>query len=295
MQRLCLFSSPLVTVSDLRCRNVEAPAMPEEEATSHQVVFVRSGMFVKHVGRQRVIAEPAHAVFFNHGETFRVSHPSHGDDCTLITCSASLAVELVELANHRADPAGTPFTSSHVPVLPVTMIHYHILRRALRERHFTALEAEERTIGILTEVVRVAWGGRTVGPVNRRPGTEAYRRRIVEETKLILAANPWAAFSLDGIARSVASSPFHLARIFRAEVGMPVHQYLLRLRLALALERLASGRRNLSELALDLGFASHSHFTTSFRQTFGMSPSVFRRHASTSSIRGFTRQLEIAS
>jgi AraC-like DNA-binding protein len=51
-----------------------------------------------------------------------------------------------------------------------------------------------------------------------------------------------------------------------------VHQYLLGLRLALALEQLGHARGRLSALALGAGFASHSHFTTAFRRTFGVPP-----------------------
>jgi hypothetical protein len=44
----------------------------------------------------------------------------------------------------------------------------------------------------------------------------------------------------------------------------------------LALERLMDGEPNLSALACDLGFTSHSHLTSVFRRTFGTTPSGFR-------------------
>lgn len=44
-----------------------------------------------------------------------------------------------------------------------------------------------------------------------------------------------------------------------------------------ALERLAEGADSLSRLALDLGFSSHSHFTTLFHRVFGVPPSVLKR------------------
>jgi AraC family transcriptional regulator len=292
MHRHSLFASQLVTVSDLRCRNVEAAAMPEEESTSHQVVLVRAGMFVKHVGSRRIVAEPAHVLFFNKGETFRVSHPSRGDDCTAIACSPALASAILSAEQGiNVDCPDRPFSLTHSRISPSALIRYHVLRAALRDRTFGSLEAEELTIDLLHQVVREAY--RTFTPVDSRSrrGTTMYRQRIVEETKVILAADPSASFSLAELARRVACSPFHLSRIFRSQTGMPVHQYLLRLRLALALERLSSGSRNLSQLGLSLGFASHSHFTTSFRQTFGISPSAFRHRASTSC----SMQTDIAS
>ena len=36
---------------------------------------------------------------------------------------------------------------------------------------------------------------------------------------------------------------------------------------------------DLTMLGLDLGFSSHSHFTTAFRQAYGRSPSEFRQAA----------------
>ncbi|MBP0644825.1 helix-turn-helix domain-containing protein, partial [Mycobacterium tuberculosis] len=65
-------------------------------------------------------------------------------------------------------------------------------------------------------------------------------------------------------------------QVFRRVEGLPLHQYLLRLRLARALDRLA-GVEDLSQLAFELGFSSHSHFTATFRQVYGRSPADFQR------------------
>jgi len=71
-------------------------------------------------------------------------------------------------------------------------------------------------------------------------------------------------------------SPSHLARQFRTVTGESIAGYLLRLRLGLALDRLADGERNLAALAVELGFAHHSHFSARFRAAFGVAPSTFR-------------------
>jgi AraC-like DNA-binding protein len=56
---------------------------------------------------------------------------------------------------------------------------------------------------------------------------------------------------------------------------VPLHQYLTQLRLAHALDALPS-TSDLTQLALDVGFSSHSHFTSRFRRAFGTTPSRFR-------------------
>ena len=94
--------------------------------------------------------------------------------------------------------------------------------------------------------------------------------------KLVLARHWRDPLSLDEIARMVHCSPFHLARVFRRETGLPIHQYRNQLRLRGALERMTDPRADLSGIALDVGFSSHSHLTSAFRAAFGVSPSQFR-------------------
>jgi AraC-like DNA-binding protein len=63
--------------------------------------------------------------------------------------------------------------------------------------------------------------------------------------------------------------------VFREVTGQTLHEYRLDLRVRAALEMLESGA-DLSRVAQDLGFASHSHFTSVFRRRAGMTPSRMR-------------------
>jgi AraC-like DNA-binding protein len=83
--------------------------------------------------------------------------------------------------------------------------------------------------------------------------------------------------TLGDVARAVHSSPYHLARVFQQQNGVPIHRYLTRLRLRASLERLQDGAGDLTALALGLGFSSHSHFSDAFRREFGCTPSAVRR------------------
>jgi len=94
--------------------------------------------------------------------------------------------------------------------------------------------------------------------------------------KQVMTAAPWAQHRAEDVAAAVGVSQFHLARVFRAETGTSLHQYLLRIRMERALTRLGEGERQLSRLALELGFSSHSHFSAVFRRHFGESPARAR-------------------
>ena len=58
---------------------------------------------------------------------------------------------------------------------------------------------------------------------------------------------------------------------------MPPHRYLLQQRVARARELLRASNLALTDIALQLGFASHSHFSTAFRSETGLPPSEYRR------------------
>ena len=55
-----------------------------------------------------------------------------------------------------------------------------------------------------------------------------------------------------------------------------MHQYHLRLRLAVALDRLVGPAPQIGVVAHELGFASHAHLTTAFRRVYGVAPSAVR-------------------
>jgi transcriptional regulator GlxA family with amidase domain len=57
---------------------------------------------------------------------------------------------------------------------------------------------------------------------------------------------------------------------------MRLQQYRLRLRLRHALGAVVSSRRSLTDIALDAGFSSHSHFTDIFHHEFDATPSSVR-------------------
>jgi AraC-like DNA-binding protein len=99
---------------------------------------------------------------------------------------------------------------------------------------------------------------------------------LVEAARDVIARRFKDNLSLSEVAREVESSVFHLARVFKTRTGFSLHAYRNQLRLRAALERLAEPGVDLIDIALDLGFSSHSHFTETFRRSFGKTPSAVR-------------------
>ena len=142
-----------------------------------------------------------------------------------------------------------------------------LLKHSLNQGSIEPLEAE----GLALTLVSRAIGPRT----SRASGASYGRRRLVDRVKVLLAADLSQRWTLAQIAREIRGSPVYLTQVFQQVEGMPLYRYHLRLRLARALDLIAE-RGDLSGVAQDLGFSSHSHFSAAFKQAYGMTPAEFR-------------------
>jgi len=100
-------------------------------------------------------------------------------------------------------------------------------------------------------------------------------RERVERAVAILKEHLAEPPDLQHLARQVGCSPYHLSRTFSAQMGMTIPQYLRRLRLDHAAELLSSGRYNVTEAALAVGYSSLSHFSQAFYEQFGCCPGLY--------------------
>jgi AraC-like DNA-binding protein len=109
--------------------------------------------------------------------------------------------------------------------------------------------------------------------VRSRCGTQ---RELAGRARLLVAAHPGGRWPLVEIARRLGCSVFHLSRTFRRVHGRTLTAYRAEIRLQFAVARLRDQPdADLTDLALDCGYSSHSHFTASFRKSLGLTPSAF--------------------
>ncbi len=81
------------------------------------------------------------------------------------------------------------------------------------------------------------------------------------------------------LARIALVSEAHFIRTFRATFGETPHRYLQRRRVERAAFLLRETDRSVTEVCLDVGFASLGTFSRTFRAVVGESPTAYRRHA----------------
>lgn len=98
---------------------------------------------------------------------------------------------------------------------------------------------------------------------------------LMRKAKALLHNRVRERLSLPEVAEALNVSPVYLTQTFTRHEGAPLYRYVLGLRLARAMLRLPECD-DITTLAMDLGFSSHSHFSTVFKSFCGLTPSAFR-------------------
>ncbi|MBV8049223.1 MAG: helix-turn-helix transcriptional regulator [Paludibacterium sp.] len=100
----------------------------------------------------------------------------------------------------------------------------------------------------------------------------AQRRRVLD----LIDARLGQELTVGELARELALSEYHFARMFRESVGEAPHRWIMRRRLARARRLLAHGDLPLDVVANQAGFSHASHLTRHFRTALGATPGTYR-------------------
>ncbi len=97
----------------------------------------------------------------------------------------------------------------------------------------------------------------------------------VEQVIFLLKQNLAGPPPLEELGKKIGCSHFYLSRIFSAQTGQTITQCLRRLRMERAAELLRGHELNVTEVALEVGYNSLSHFSAAFHETFGCCPGLY--------------------
>jgi AraC-like DNA-binding protein len=267
-----VWRSDLVAVGAFRCP-INHPRFADcGPIQNHCFVFPRTSAIIEPSGHRRFIGDRGVVPLYNAGQEYRrLPLDPAGDHCDYFSVSPDVLAAALRARNPSSRDGATGFGVSHVFAGSDLYLRQ---RRVFREAAAaptaaSALHLEERVIGLLDDLLK------------RMPGAIVLRRlrdqhrEVADAARVVLTRRFASNVTLVELSAEVGVSPFHLCRVFRAVTGVTLHQYRERLRLSAALERV-EGDEDLTAIALDLGYSSHSHFTASFRRAFGVTPSGHR-------------------
>lgn len=238
------------------------------------IEFMRVGCFAKRIGSRWTLTDANAAAIFRRDREFDVDHPTAKP--TQGTTLRFHADALEQLARDGLGVTRSDFETARSLGESPTSPRCHVLHRSMLQLCGN---------GTMDSVLFMDTVRATVAPMfaalgslkpvrDALPLRHAEHRRLQSIRELIQHRLP-RSVHLKELADHLGCSEPYVCRWFHAKAGIPLHRYVLRLRLRLALERLAANE-GLSSLALRCGFSSHSHLTTAFRREFGLSPSRVR-------------------
>ncbi len=260
---VALFRSQALEIAAWRCiRDGDALRAVRQHAWP-AFTFVHDGAYLLHTEGRTELVDPGHVSFQGVDSPYATSHPYGVGDCGMtIAIRPDLYYELYPEATVTRIALRSPrFALSDFQL-------------ALRLRHSgeaDALGIEEQALELVRSAVEAQEPSLPGEPARR-----SEHRDLADRARAILSRRFRDPLRLSDLASSLRVSPFHLSRVFRRETGVPLRRYITRLRLLAAMLQ-ARETAGFSQLALELGFSSHSHFTSAFRREFGVAPREARR------------------
>jgi len=113
---------------------------------------------------------------------------------------------------------------------------------------------------------------------NHKPQTNKQYQERINLVWLFIQDNLDEKLKLNELAEIAFLSPFHFHRIFTAKTGESINQYIRRLRLERAANRMIYSTQDITTIALESGYETAAAFSRAFKQQFDCSPSIFRKN-----------------
>ncbi len=243
-------------------------ANPRHVHTVFSMTVAERGVGIHRTGHGAYAMAPGSIAIVNCGE-------SHSGDVppgrNYSSRTIRLAPDLIEACLSQV--TGAPCAEVHVrqPVIHDLTLARSLLRLFdVLEQPGTGLEKEYRLLENLAALC--ARHGRTEPCAAVPRGDE---RACIRRACTFLRDRFAEHVSLDQLASLAGMSPFHFAKVFTRQVGVPPHAFQIHVRLQRATDLLAMGKSHV-ETALETGFCDQSHFCRAFKKKFGVTPAQYR-------------------
>jgi AraC family transcriptional regulator len=259
----CFYGTPSkrFDTSDLRLTEIVYP--PEHKTPEHlheraYFALTLKGAHTKFYGQQRVQCGPQTLIF----------HPPYQRQSGY-SSKAGAQSFLIEIEPRLFDRlCSYPLTTDSLVIFRGGAMNLFARRlyKEFRQRdELSALMIE----GLLLEMLAEATRGYGNKPHRKPP-------HWLEQAKEMIYAQFSESLTVSSIARTVGVHPVYLASEFRRAYHITIGEQIRKLRIDFACCKISTTAASLVEIALESGFSSQSHFSTSFRRVMGMTATQYR-------------------
>jgi AraC-like DNA-binding protein len=228
----------------------------------HSIGAVVDGVFDYGARAGRVTASKGAIIFGSEAADFTFwKYGSQRVHRSVIAVDPQLVAEVAADCGVQDNRFPTEVLPANRAMLPL----YGLIRRI-------AASQADQTEAVI-RVLGAAFGADAVA--HRGDVSDVERRRVLEVAR-DLEQRYAEPLTLDDMAKNANLSRYHFIRVFQALTGETPRQRLIGIRLRAAADLLIATRMPITQLALQVGFNDISHFNSTFRQAFRMSPRAYR-------------------
>jgi AraC family transcriptional regulator len=253
------------SAKDVVCTHSRDDRPFEEQHGAVSVALVLAGTFQYRSGSAQELLAPGALLLGNYGECFKCSHEhAAGDRCIAFHFTPDFFERIAADGGHKSIklPARLP------PVRQLARVSAAVSANLWQEND-TAWE--EIAIELADRALALAHHGR----VSSRTPSRHTLSRITDSIRGI-EARPEAQHSLERLANDAGVSRYYYLRVFERVTGVTPHQFILRLRLRNAADRIKRENTQIARIAYQSGFGDLSNFNHTFKSEFGVSPRAWR-------------------
>ena len=232
-------------------------ALPTHHHETVSLYLVLAGQFSEQFGQRSTERRAGQLIFTPAYEPHSDAFAGCSSRCFIIELEVAMVARVLECGNLPLSPKC--FYG------PGALQAGRLYREFCLADPFAALTIESVAFEMLAEVCRESSPSRSAGPSGK-----------TEQAREFLHANFSKSVSLRETAEAVDVHPVYLARMFRQRFGCSVGEYLRRHRIEIACFQISTTQKPLAEIACDCGFADQSHFSRTFLQLMGVTPSRYR-------------------
>lgn len=159
--------------------------------------------------------------------------------------------------------------TSRVKPLFVELVRLHDDRTAF----LRTVRMRQALVSLLLEVIE--------SPPRRADATPS---TPIDDLLRTICLGPERDYRIAELARQMHLSESQFKSRFKTETGISPWQFILKARIDAAKQRLLASNASVTQIAMELGFASSQYFATVFKRLTGMTPRVYRRDGAISHV-----------
>ena len=225
------------------------------------IVFPGNSIWIQHKNKKAFVTDSSIINLYNQDQEYhRFAIDENGDDCIWVEAKEPLWDELSQ-STHKPR-----FKAENIKCTKQTFLTFQEILKNIRYQQEN--DITESSFELFHKISDCLYNAFESKNLNTR------HRSLVEKIKYNLHNHLHDNYSLQEIAKDVFSSPYHLCRVFKQITGLGINQYRNQIRLNKIYSILVKGTEDLSDLAFQFGYSSHSHLSHNFKQHFGFSPST---------------------